>query len=431
MKAFRNIVMFTLMPIIFVLVFSIILFGGGGSSGPAAGQPVITPVTPEKATEYGKMCSEMGVPWDIVLLTDAFFAEQEGKKDIEDVNPVYTALEFLVLEEIREDYVIVDVDIDEETGDVDYDYDWEYAATTKYTAKDEILDYINLSGDPANFSPSKLISMAEEVAEDKSNSDERYEVNFKVNSDFEAILSAEIGLDEENISKIIELYENKYIPILYFGKSMYAFGTYDLPEVTIGDVTRMELLEVAASIIGHPYGSGSKTFTVGPPDGPLDCSGFVDWVYVQCFNKTASGGFIPENINVSGTAYQYYASRPIEESELKIGDLAFYDTPENVTILDEVNHVGIYVGKIDGRNAFIHCGGEWFGYEPGRETGRVGISINAWGVQNDYDNINDQYFSPPMKSTNFQYFRRPQFIFKDDIENDETENDDESTNDVD
>ena len=42
----------------------------------------------------------------------------------------------------------------------------------------------------------------------------------------------------------------------------------------VGDVTRQELTQVAASLLGHPYLMGGKSPSQGSPKGPLDCSGF-------------------------------------------------------------------------------------------------------------------------------------------------------------
>ena len=95
---------------------------------------------------------------------------------------------------------------------------------------------------------------------------------------------------------------------------------------------------------------------------------------------------------------------------MKIGDLGFVHRPEDVV---DYNHVGIYVGEIDGYKAFIHCGGSSYGTDAS-PTGRVGISLNhAHGKLNSKDPLGGE-FTPAMKSINFNYFRRPQFSFSDD-----------------
>lgn len=78
----------------------------------------------------------------------------------------------------------------------------------------------------------------------------------------------------------------------------------------------------------------------------LDCSGFVDWVYVNALNShVLSGG---------GTAYQFSHTTPITAAELQPGDLGFM-LQGSRTI-----HVGIYVGKdSSGKRIWVHSqGGE-------------------------------------------------------------------------
>ncbi len=411
MKFLLKSLAFMFFPSFLLFIFLMLMLSGGGGSS-ASSQPVDPPASPDKATEYGMIGSEMGVPWEIVLLTDAFFAQQQGKKDIENVNPIYTSLEFLKVIETFEKLVT------DKNGNKLWVTDFD--KTKIYEGKQEILKYIGTPTDPANFSPSSLIATINQKNDDKNASltDGRYKIEIKVNPNFKAVMKNLIGLNGENTDKILELYEAHYITQLYYGSSIS--GNYQLPEITVGDVSRMEFLQIAASIIGHPYLWGGKPEGKGLPARGLDCSGYVDWVYYQAFGNTLSNSnkyFLPNGINIAGTAYQFYACEIIEESELQIGDVGFYDEPKKITASGKINHVGIYVGKINGKNAFIHCGGKWFGDEA-RPTGRVGISINdrttfSTGTWNDINNISGGTFSPAMKATRFKVFGRPRFVFSD------------------
>lgn len=75
----------------------------------------------------------------------------------------------------------------------------------------------------------------------------------------------------------------------------------------------------------------------------IDCSGFVDWSF-----RSAGLG---KSFSKGGTAMQWDATHSIKESELKIGDLAFKQTPWS----KGANHIGIYVGNNNnGEKLFIH-----------------------------------------------------------------------------
>ena len=121
----------------------------------------------------------------------------------------------------------------------------------------------------------------------------------------------------------------------------------------------------AASLVGKVhYFWGGKSFMLGPdPDWGkerkvtsegnsttgtvrpfgLDCSGLVTWAYIQA-------GYSLNEIG-NGTWNQWFASEPIEESELRPGDLGFQrEYPGS-----SGNHVGIFLGYIKGKPYFIHC----------------------------------------------------------------------------
>lgn len=382
----------TALPVMLLLL----LFAGGG------GDPMPVSATKEKAYEYQYACSELGAPWDIIMLADVFRAYRNKKSDIEDYNPIITGLEFCKLKEDK--YVLVTHTNDDGTTSSE----WEYDSTIYYEKSDAILSYAGQSRQTLSYREVVQFLVAlQDAAAKKGDGDTRYEVCLEnyTETEYPEVLDF-LALHEEEIDGAIELYEARYLPQLYgFDDYMPAptpgvgTGITELPAVTVGNVTREELLQVAASLINYPYLFGGKSAYKGAPRGPLDCSGYVDWVYFQCFGKTIAGG--------GGTASQFYNSEPIPESELKPGDLGFAHDPRDCKTPGS-NHIGIYVGEIDGRHAWIHCGGKSYGTES-LPNGRVGISTASG--KNDKNPISGGTFAPPMNRCNFTYFRRPRFIF--------------------
>lgn len=101
--------------------------------------------------------------------------------------------------------------------------------------------------------------------------------------------------------------------------------------------TRQSVSNTASSIVmdamgflGVPYTYGGNTAETG-----FDCSGFVRAVYEQSLGRV-----LPRRADE-----QAAATEVIERSELKPGDLVFFNTMRRA-----FSHVGIYVG--DGK--FIH-----------------------------------------------------------------------------
>lgn len=88
----------------------------------------------------------------------------------------------------------------------------------------------------------------------------------------------------------------------------------------------------------------------------LDCSGYVAWAF-----DTAG---ITDALQRGGTGWQWNATTPIEEAELRPGDLAFKQPPSH----GGVNHVGIYFGVgEDGKKLFLHC-----------SAGDGGVTLNSY-----------------------------------------------------
>lgn len=94
-----------------------------------------------------------------------------------------------------------------------------------------------------------------------------------------------------------------------------------------------EVVLYALGLIGIDYRFGGKN-----PDSGLDCSGMVSYIY-----KNAVGLDLPHN-----AAQIARMSKAMEISEIKPGDLIFFDTRHKA-----YSHVGIYIGN--GR--FVHAPG--------------------------------------------------------------------------
>lgn len=376
-------------------LIAVLVMGGGA-------EPVEIIATAEQAEQYQYVGSELGIPWDIVMLADAIEAKNAGKTSLAGYNPLITSLEFCLLEE--EEYELKETVTEEGTTTSA----WTLKSSKTYNACDEILNYIGYSRSNLEYTHASLVVQAiKDRADGKASEKLQYTATLLANQDHAGVLRERIKMKEDYVKAVLDLYEAKYLPRLY-GYLQADLPEGQLPEVVVGQVTREELLKVAASIINWPYMMGGKSSAKGLPTGPLDCSGYVDWVYVQCFGKgVTAGGKLPSGVAVAGTAIQFYASAPIQESQLQIGDLGFLHDPATLPT-GKTNHVGIYAGEIGGQHAFIHCGGKYYGNE-NRPNGRAGISVEQG--TNDQIPTMGGTFSPPMKSCKFHYFRRPAFQF--------------------
>lgn len=205
--------------------------------------------------------------------------------------------------------------------------------------------------------------------------EEEYNIFFD-SIDIDIVMSE---FDEDQIEWASFLF-GENIPYYLFGGEFIIDANYNIPVIE-GNFTREDIVRVAESILNHPYQWGGKSPRVGPPEVGLDCSGYIDWVFVQLTGKTVGGG--------GGTASQYQRTLPISRSELKLGDLGFYYTPNQVPA-GRFNHVGIFIGRIGDVDQFIHCGGRTWA-SGNRPKGRVIISDNNTGYE---------------KATKFNHFRR-------------------------
>ena len=109
-----------------------------------------------------------------------------------------------------------------------------------------------------------------------------------------------------------------------------------------------ELVVGAMAFLGVPYRRGGNT-----ADSGFDCSGFVKAIYEQSI-----GLVLPRS-----AAQQAAATQTIDKSELRPGDLVFFNTMRRA-----FSHVGIYVGN----GKFIHSP------KPGAEVRVEDMGLAYW-----------------------------------------------------
>lgn len=190
----------------------------------------------------------------------------------------------------------------------------------------------------------------------------------------------------------------------YKGHSSTSF-TPNIPYIE-GAWTRQDLINTAKSLQGLHYfwggkyakygassdwGSIKKVTSAGSmntgkfiPYG-LDCSGFVEWAYYQMLGYSVS--------KHGGSVSLWHESYSVSRKELLPGDMGFYQYGGG-------QHVGLYIGKIQGTDAFIHAGGSRWG-DSEHPYGQVIVTLQ----NKNYNGY---------RSSKFQYFRRLPIKFSDD-----------------
>jgi len=99
---------------------------------------------------------------------------------------------------------------------------------------------------------------------------------------------------------------------------------------SISQDQRNDLAFYALSLAGTPYRYGGES-----PRSGFDCSGFVRYVF-----RHSLGVRLPRTVRAMSRV-----GRPIRLSQLRPGDLVFYNTEHR-----RYSHVGIYLGK----HRFVH-----------------------------------------------------------------------------
>ncbi len=192
-----------------VMLFMIVVLACASASSPAAAIPLQPPATEEKMRQYAEYAATLGIPWDIVLITDAMIAFDEDLPGIEDTNPLDTALHFSVILEEEWHWEIVGWETDEDGNEYPI-YDWVFYCTNSYNGKDAVMAYAGWDKVQNGYTPQTLFDDVAVAARDKSNSSVRYKPYFSVDTDYPAILKDKLLLTEENIKKIIDLYNIGY-----------------------------------------------------------------------------------------------------------------------------------------------------------------------------------------------------------------------------
>ena len=116
---------------------------------------------------------------------------------------------------------------------------------------------------------------------------------------------------------------------------------------TVGERSA-EIVVNAMGFLGVPYRRGGTT-----AEGGFDCSGFVRAMYQQ-----SVGLLLPRKAD-----QQAAATQAIDKSELRPGDLVFFNTLRRT-----FSHVGIYIGD----NKFIHSP------KPGSEVRVEEMRLGYW-----------------------------------------------------
>ncbi len=191
---------------------------------------------------------------------------------------------------------------------------------------------------------------------------------------------------------------------MFFNKRVTYSGNTEYTEVVSkdGTVSREDLVALSQILINHPYALGQEELILGKPDGPIGSAAFIDWVF---YNLNGEAFSIKSDEPGPLSTKIWNQSTAVMESELQVGDLGFSMVPEG----SKVNHVGIYIGEINGLKAFIHAGGVQYKAD-GLEEGRVVISLNNTLKRNNVDMYGNK-FSPSAPSTQFVYYRRPNIEF--------------------
>ena len=114
-----------------------------------------------------------------------------------------------------------------------------------------------------------------------------------------------------------------------------------------------DMVENALDLLGTRYRRGGTSSATG-----FDCSGFVRAIYEE-----TTGLLLPHN-----AAAQAHATEKISKSQLKPGDLVFFNTLRRA-----YSHVGIYIG--DGK--FIHSP------RPGQDVRIEELGMSYWAKRFD------------------------------------------------
>lgn len=210
---------FALLPLSFSFLIVFLLFGSSSALSSSAAPPV---ATEDKALEYGIICAQFGVPWEIVLLTDAMRAYSLGLSGIEDYNPAETALEFVIIAEKQEHWEVVGQETHiayvpsedgtelvpvEEVVDV---YDWVHLQTIAHIGKSSIQNYLHLSN-LDGLTAKTMVETSAEITEEKNTEEYRYTAFCYYNSNYQEVLCDRLGMTLEECEEVLTLHDVHYM----------------------------------------------------------------------------------------------------------------------------------------------------------------------------------------------------------------------------
>lgn len=196
-----------------------------------------------------------------------------------------------------------------------------------YTAKNVELGYGNVTGNKVNVRSGPSTSHSAVTRVDTG--DKAYIIGFN-NQWYKVIVNEKIGYIRSDYLDLIEIpYENQdsdQEPLFFRGGQ--STGQPVSPAALKG-VSAEAIIATAKQYIGVPYVWGGST-----PSG-FDCSGYIQYVFGK------HGISLPRT-----SAQQYTVGTWVSKSDLRPGDLVFYNTSGS-----GVSHLGIYIGN----GQFIHA----------------------------------------------------------------------------
>lgn len=160
------------------------------------------------------------------------------------------------------------------------------------------------------------------------------------------------------------------------------FADFDMDNYEGISDQRKRIIEIAKSLIGKvPYLWGGKpskpgydalwwTYNENNEQRGLDCSGYVKWAYM-------TAGYGNDLCSKLHSTYSMLQSDLVQipKDYLQPGDIG-------VKIGSKTNHTGIYIGKVAGKDMWIHC-----------SSSRNGVYVTEFDFQVFYDAI-DYYDMP-------------------------------------
>ena len=199
-KKITVIVALAVLPLFLLGIMLFVLLTASG-----AAEPIGQLATPETCLRYAAVCAKLGAPWDIALMTDAMRAYDAHRGDIEDVNPLHTALEYTVLTVTEENKIVYREDNAQEVTI------WAAVGSATYEGEAKILGYAQVSDAEAEeMDGEALAARIQEYTEARCTDEVRYIAELSPNLDFAAVLRRS-GMPEQTQKDVLALYEADYI----------------------------------------------------------------------------------------------------------------------------------------------------------------------------------------------------------------------------